>query len=147
MKYIERQSGSPVVHLTDKSHLDFPRSSRVAVVGYLGSNHEPERKTFSDVAERWRAHYSFGLVDWLEEDSKRPSIAVYTQEEQDPVYYRGNFTVTDVEAFLRNATQPLIREHDPIVHDEAIKVSNSPFKSFCQLTVQGWKATGPNIFQ
>ncbi|KAF4439784.1 Heterokaryon incompatibility 6 OR allele [Fusarium acutatum] len=121
VKYIERQSGSPVVDLTEDIYLGFARSSRVAVIAFLGSEHQPERKTFDAVAERWRAHYSFGNVHGLEKDSKNPSIAVYTQEEEDPVYYRGPFTVTDVEAFLRDATQPLIREYDPIVHEEAMK--------------------------
>ncbi|KAF4500709.1 Heterokaryon incompatibility 6, OR allele [Fusarium agapanthi] len=120
VKYIERQSGSPLVDLTE-NHLDFARSSRVAVVAFLGSEHQPERKTFHAVAERWRAHYSFGNVHSLEKDSKSPSITVYTQEEEDPVYYRGPFTVPDIEAFLRDATQPLIREYDPIVHEEAMK--------------------------
>ncbi|QGI81330.1 hypothetical protein CEK25_008059 [Fusarium fujikuroi] len=121
VKYIGRQSGSPVVDLTEENHLDFARSSRVAVIAFLGSDHKPEHKTFGAVAERWRAHYSFGSVHGLEKDSKGPSIAVYTQEEEDPAYYRGPFTVTGVEAFLRDATQPLIREYDPIVHEEAMK--------------------------
>lgn len=96
----------------------------MAVIAFLGSDHQPERKTFNAVAERWRAHCSFGSVHGLEKDSKGSSIAVYTQEEEDPVYYRGPFTVTDVEAFLRDATRPLIREYDPIIHEEAMKVSN-----------------------
>ncbi|KAF5988994.1 putative protein disulfide-isomerase precursor [Fusarium bulbicola] len=121
VKYIERQSGSPVVDLTEENHLDFARSSRVAVVAFLGSEHQPERKKFDAVAERWRTHYSFGNVHGLEKDSKGPSIAVYTQEEEDPVHYRGPFTVPDIEAFLRDAAQPLIREYDPIVHEEAMK--------------------------
>ncbi|KAF5658282.1 putative disulfide-isomerase precursor [Fusarium denticulatum] len=121
VKYIERQSGSPVVDLTEENHLAFARSSRVAVVAFLGAEHQHERKALDDVAERWRAHYPFGSVHGLEKDSQNPSIAVYTQEEEGPVYYRGPFTITDVEAFLRDATQPLIREYDPIVHEEAIK--------------------------
>ncbi|KAH7480438.1 hypothetical protein FOMA001_g8821 [Fusarium oxysporum f. sp. matthiolae] len=121
VKYIERQSGSPVVDLTEMNHLDFARSARVAVVAFLGADNQHERKVFDAVAERWRAHYSFGNVHGLEKDNKGPSIAVYTQEEEDPVYYRGPFTVADVESFLQNATQPLIREYDPIVHEEAIK--------------------------
>ncbi|KAF4950110.1 hypothetical protein FGADI_8449 [Fusarium gaditjirri] len=121
VKYIERQSGSPVIDLTEENHLDFARSTRVAVIAFLGSDHQPERKAFDTVAERWRAHYSFGNVYGLEKDSEDPSIAVYTQEEEDPVYYRGPFIVADVEAFLRDATQPLIGEYDPIVHEEAIK--------------------------
>ncbi|KAH7255230.1 uncharacterized protein BKA55DRAFT_563613 [Fusarium redolens] len=121
VKYIERQSGSPVMDLTEKNHLDFARSSRVAVVAFLGSGYQQERKAFSSVAEKWRAHYSFCSVDGLEEDNEGPSIAVYTHEDDDPVYYRGPFTVGNVEAFLRDATQPLIREYDPIVHDEAMK--------------------------
>ncbi|KAM0551309.1 hypothetical protein ACHAPJ_008413 [Fusarium lateritium] len=121
VKYIERQSGPPVVDLTNKSHLDFARSTRVAVVAFLGSDYPQERETFNAVAERWRAQYSFGSVDGLEQDSKGPSIAVYTQEQEGPVYYLGPFTVADVEAFLRDATQPLIREFDPIVHEETMK--------------------------
>ncbi|KAF5723852.1 disulfide-isomerase precursor [Fusarium mundagurra] len=121
VKYIERQSGSPVADLTEANHLDFARSSRVAVIAFLGSDSQHERKAFEAVAERWRAHYSFGSVGGLEKDSKGLGIAVYTQEEEDPVYYRGPFTVTDVEAFLRHATQPLIHEYDPIVHEETIK--------------------------
>ncbi|KAF5577990.1 heterokaryon incompatibility 6 OR allele [Fusarium pseudocircinatum] len=121
VKYIERQSGSPVADLTEDNHLDFARSSRVAVIAFLGSSNQHERKVFDAVAERWRVHYSFGSVHGLEKDSKGPSIAVYTQEEEDSVYYRGPFTVADVEAFLRDATRPLIREYDPIVHEEAMK--------------------------
>ncbi|KAI1013278.1 hypothetical protein LB503_001350 [Fusarium chuoi] len=121
VKYIERQSGSPVVDLTEENHLDFARSSRVAVIAFLDSDNQLERKTFDAVADRWRAHYSFGSVHGLEKDSKGSSIAVYTQEEEAPVYYRGPFTVTGVEAFLHDATQPLIREYDPIVHEEAMK--------------------------
>jgi len=126
VKYIERQSGSPVVDLTEMNHLDFARSARVAVVAFLSADNQHERKVFDAVAERWRAHYSFGNVHGLEKDSKGPSIAVYTQEEEDPVYYRGPFTFTDIESFLQNATQPLIREYDPIVHEEAIKVTSFP---------------------
>ncbi|PNP80407.1 hypothetical protein FNYG_06006 [Fusarium nygamai] len=121
VKYIERQSGSPVADLSEENHLDFARSFRVAVIAFLGSGNQHERKVFDAVAEKWRAHYSFGNVHGLEKDSKGPSIAVYTQEEEDPVYYRGPFTVSDVEAFLRDATQPLIREYDPIIHEEAMK--------------------------
>ncbi|KAG5753575.1 hypothetical protein H9Q69_012762 [Fusarium xylarioides] len=121
IKYIERQSGSPVVDLTEENHLDFARSSRVAVIAFLGSDPQLERKTFDAVAARWRAHYSFGSVGGLEKDGNGPSIVVYTQEEEDPVYYRGPFNVADVEAFLQEATQPLVREYDPIVHEEAMK--------------------------
>ncbi|KAF5669178.1 disulfide-isomerase precursor [Fusarium circinatum] len=121
VKYIERQSGSPVVDLAEENHLHFARSSRVAVIAFLSSEHQHERKTFDAVAEKWRTHYSFGNVHGLEKDSNGPSITVYTQEEQDPVYYRGPFTVPDIEAFLRDAAQPLIREYDPIVHEEAMK--------------------------
>ncbi|RKL33888.1 hypothetical protein BFJ72_g9670 [Fusarium proliferatum] len=121
VKYIERQSGSPVVDLTEDTYLNFARASRVAVIAFLGSDHQHERKAFDAVAEEWRAHYSFGSVHGLEKDSKGPSIAVYTQEEEDPVHYRRPFTVTDVEAFLRDATRPLIREYDPIVHEEVMK--------------------------
>jgi protein disulfide-isomerase A1 len=115
-----------VADLTEDNQLYFARSSRVAVIAFLGSDNQPERKVFDAVAERWRAHYSFGNVDGFEKDSNGPSIAVYTQEEEDPVYYRGPFTVPDVVAFLRDATQPLIREYDPIVHEEAMTVSNLP---------------------
>ncbi|RBR22731.1 hypothetical protein FVER53590_03282 [Fusarium verticillioides] len=121
VKYIERQTGSPVADLTEDNRLDFAWSSRVAVIAFLGSDNQPERKIFDAVAERWRAHYSFGNVDGLEKDSKGPSIAVYSQEEDDPVHYRGPFTFPDVEAFLRVATKPRIREYDPIVHEEATK--------------------------
>ncbi|KAF5565478.1 disulfide-isomerase precursor [Fusarium phyllophilum] len=121
VKYIERQSGSPVADVTEDNHLGFARSSRVALIAFLGSDNQHERKVFDAVAERWRAHYSFGNLHGLEKDSKGPSIALYTQEEENPVYYRGPFTVTDVEAFLRDATRPLIREYDPIVHEEAMK--------------------------
>jgi protein disulfide-isomerase A1 len=123
--------------LTEKNHLDFARSSRVAVVAFLGSGYQQERKAFSSVAEKWRAHYGFGSVDGLEEDNEGPSIAVYTHEDDDPVYYRGPFTVGNVEAFLRDATQPLIREYDPIVHDEAMKVTHSSLNVVYPLTVQG----------
>ncbi|KAF5570850.1 disulfide-isomerase precursor [Fusarium pseudoanthophilum] len=121
VKYIERQSGSPVADLTEDNHLDFARSSRVAVIAFLGSDNQVERKVFDGVAEKWRAHYSFGSVNGLEKDSKGPFIAVYTQEEKDTVYYHGPFTVSDVVAFVRYAAQPLIREYDPIVHEEAMK--------------------------
>ncbi|KAJ4247852.1 protein disulfide-isomerase precursor [Fusarium torreyae] len=137
VKYIERQSGSPVVDLTGKNHLDFARSTRVAVVAFFGSDCPQERETFNAVAERWRAQCSFGSVDGLEQDSKGPSIAVYTQEEEGPVYYHGPFTVADVEAFLRGATQPLIREFDPIVHEEVTKDEkplvefNVPWCQYC----------------
>ncbi|KAF5627008.1 heterokaryon incompatibility (het-6OR allele) [Fusarium sp. NRRL 52700] len=120
VKYIERQSGSPVADLTENNHLVFARSSRVAVIAFFGADNQIERKTFDAVAEKWRAHYSFGNVRGIQEDSKSPYIAVYTQEEEHPVHYRGPFTVTGIEAFLRDATQPLIREYDPIVHEEAI---------------------------
>ncbi|KAF4991661.1 hypothetical protein FGRMN_7673 [Fusarium graminum] len=121
VKYIERQSGSPVTNLTNKSHLDFARSSRVAIVAFLGpSGNEEERKTYNTVAEQWRAHYSFGSVDSLTEHKTGPSIAVYIQEEDDPVYYNGDFKLQDIEAFLREATEPLIWEFDPISHDQAI---------------------------
>ncbi|KXH40977.1 hypothetical protein CNYM01_05453 [Colletotrichum nymphaeae SA-01] len=121
VKYIERQSGSPVTELTEKNLLHFARSSRVTVVAFFGSHHQPELKTFHAVATKWRAHYSFGNLHSPEKDGKGPSIAVYTQEEEDPVYYRGPFTVAAIEAFLKYATQPLIREYDPIVHEEATK--------------------------
>ncbi|KAF5565574.1 disulfide-isomerase precursor [Fusarium napiforme] len=121
VKYIERQSGTPIKGLTQKNYIDFARSARVAVIAFLGLDNQPERKLFDAIAERWRAYYSFGSVDGLEKDTKGPSIAVYTEEEEDPVYYHGPFTVTDVEAFLRDATQPLIREYNPIVHEEVIK--------------------------
>lgn len=137
VKYIERQSGSPVVDLTEDTYLDFARASRVAVIAFLGSDHQHERKAFDAVAEKWRAHYSFGSVHGLEKDSKGPSIAVYTQEEEDPVHYRGPFTVTDVEAFLRDTTRPLIREYDPIVHEKVMKVSNLSLRASYRLTVQG----------
>lgn len=147
VKYIERQSGSPVVDLTEENHLDFARSSRVAVIAFLDSDNQLERKTFDAVADRWRAHYSFGSVHGLEKDSKGSSIAVYTQEEEAPVYYRGPFTVTGVEAFLHDATQPLIREYDPIVHEEAMKVSILSLKALHRLTIQGGETTGPGILQ
>ncbi|KAK0370532.1 hypothetical protein CLIM01_12117 [Colletotrichum limetticola] len=121
VKYIERQSGSPVTELTEKNHLHFARSSRVTVVAFIGSDHQPELETFHAVATKWRAHYSFGNLHSPEKDRNGPSVAVYTQEEEDPIYYRGPFTVVAVEAFLQDATQPLIREYDPIIHEEATK--------------------------
>ncbi|EEU36358.1 uncharacterized protein NECHADRAFT_24347, partial [Fusarium vanettenii 77-13-4] len=121
VKYIERQSGSPVTDLTGKGHIDFATPARVAVVAFLGSSdRQQDRKNFNNVAERWRAHYSFGSVDALDGHSTQPSIAVYTQEEDDPVYYRGPFNVDDINAFLQNATTPLIREHDPVIYEHAI---------------------------
>lgn len=124
MKYIDRQSGSPVKSLTDQGYIDFAKSARVAVVAFLGPSDSPKhRENFNTVAERWRAHYSFGSVKSLEEHSTEPSIAVYTEEEDQPVYYRGDFNVDDIEIFLRDATTPLIREFDPDTHAEAIEVS------------------------
>ncbi|KAF9773220.1 hypothetical protein IL306_009012, partial [Fusarium sp. DS 682] len=112
--------------LDASSHLDFSRSARVAVVAFLGSpGNEQERKTFNTVAERWRAHYSFGSVDGLDGHSTEPSIAVYTQEEDDPTYYNGPFNPDDIEAFLQAVTQPLIREFAPISHEQAI-ADNKP---------------------
>ncbi|KAH6956224.1 thioredoxin-like domain-containing protein [Fusarium avenaceum] len=122
VKYIDRQSGSPVKSLTDQGYIDFAKSARVAVVAFLGPSDSPEhRVNFNTVAERWRAHYSFGSVNALEEHSTGPSIAVYTEEEDQPVYYRGDFNVDDIETFLRDATTPLIREFDPDTHAEAIE--------------------------
>jgi protein disulfide-isomerase A1 len=124
VKYIERQSGSPVKILTDKGYIDFANSARVAVVAFLGPSDYPEhRKSFNTVAERWRAHYSFGSVNNLEVHSTEPSIAVYTAEEDQPVYYRGGFNVYDIETFLRDATTPLIHEFDPVTHAQAVAVS------------------------
>ncbi|KAH7254543.1 thioredoxin-like domain-containing protein, partial [Fusarium solani] len=121
VKYIERQSGSPVTDLTSKGHIDFATSARVVAVAFLGSPaRQQDRKNFNNVAERWRAHYSFGSVDALDGHSTQPSIAVYTQEEDDPVYYRGPFNVDDINTFLQNATTPLIREHDPVIYEQAI---------------------------
>ncbi|KAM0346314.1 hypothetical protein ACHAPU_005745 [Fusarium lateritium] len=121
VKYIERQSGPPVTDLTNKSHLNFAGSSRVVIIAFLGpSGNEQERKTFNTVAEQWRAHYSFGSVDNLNERNTGPSIAVYKQEEDDPIYYNGPFNLSGIETFLREATEPLIWEFDPISHDQAI---------------------------
>ncbi|KAF5658712.1 putative disulfide-isomerase precursor [Fusarium heterosporum] len=123
VKYIERQSGPPVTDLTDKSHLDFARSSRVAIVAFLGpSGNEEERKTFNTVAEQWRAHYSFGYINSPTEHNTGPSIVVYTQEEDDPIYYNGDFNLPDIETFLRKVTEPLIWEFDPDSHDQAIAI-------------------------
>ncbi|KAL2673678.1 hypothetical protein Neosp_012121 [[Neocosmospora] mangrovei] len=109
------------MELTGKGHIDFVTSARVAVVAFLGSSdRQQDRKNFNNVAERWRAHYSFGSVDALDGHSTQPSIAVYTQEEDDPVYYRGPFNVDDINTFLQNATTPLIREHDPVIYEQAI---------------------------
>ncbi|KAM0282463.1 hypothetical protein ACHAO9_010252 [Fusarium lateritium] len=122
VKYIDRQSGSPVRSLTDQGHVDFAKSARVAVVAFLGPSDSPElRKNFNTVAERWRAHYSFGSVNSVEAHSTEPSIAVYTAEEDQPVYYRGDFNVDDIETFLRDATTPLIREFDPDTHAQAVE--------------------------
>ncbi|KAF4428967.1 putative protein disulfide-isomerase precursor [Fusarium austroafricanum] len=122
VKYIERQSGSPVTDLTKKSHIDFATSARVAVVAFLGTaGHEEERKTFNTVAERWRTHYSFGSVNSFDRHGTEPSIAVYTQEQDDPVYYRGAFNEGDIETFLRDATIPLIGEFDPVAHAKVVK--------------------------
>jgi protein disulfide-isomerase A1 len=97
----------------------------VVAVAFLGSPaRQQDRKNFNNVAERWRAHYSFGSVDALDGHSTQPSIAVYTQEEDDPVYYRGPFNVDDINTFLQNATTPLIREHDPVIYEQAIAVSH-----------------------
>ena len=104
-------------------------SARVAVVAFLGSaDRQKDRKNFNNVAERRRAHYSFGSVDALDGHSTQPSIAVYTQEKDDPVYYRGPFNVDVVNTFLQNATTPLIREHDPVIYEQAIAVSHPCLK-------------------
>lgn len=129
MKYVDRQSGSPVKSLTDQGYIDFAKSARVAVVAFLGPSDSPaQRENFNTVAERWRAHYSFGSVDSLEAHSTEPSIAVYTAEEDQPVYYRGDFNVDDIETFLRDATTPLIREFDPDTHAQAVEVSQYSLK-------------------
>ncbi|KAH7174171.1 uncharacterized protein B0J16DRAFT_364547 [Fusarium flagelliforme] len=121
VKYIERQSGPPVVDIGNQSHIDFARSSRVAVVAFLGpSGIEEARKEFNTIAERWRGHYSFGSVDRLDKNSAQHSIAVYMREEEDPTYYSGPFKVDDIEAFLQGATQPLIREFYPSSYEQAI---------------------------
>lgn len=112
--------------LTSKGHIEFATSARVAVVAFLGSPaRQQDRKNFHNVAERWRAHYSFGSVNALDGQSTEPSIAVYTQEEDDPVYHSGPLSVDDISTFLQNATTPLIREHDPVIYDQAIAVSQS----------------------
>jgi protein disulfide-isomerase A1 len=113
-----------VTELTRDNYLDFAASSRVAVIAFLQpSVSQADRQTFESVAERWRTSFSFGSVDAVESgNGTKASIAVYSQDSDDVVHYQGKFNVNEIEAFLQNATTPLIYEFDPLIHEKLTKV-------------------------
>ncbi|KAF4340673.1 disulfide-isomerase precursor [Fusarium beomiforme] len=121
IRYIERQSGSPVKLLTQDSYLNFRTSSPVTVVAFFSSSaSEEDRDAFKSVAKRWRTQYSFGSVD-VDEASASSSIIVHVGYNDDAVTYQERFNADDIEAFLREATTPLIQDFDPEVYEEIIK--------------------------
>lgn len=96
---------------------DFKTKDRIVAIAYLSDSDTKDKETFSDVAEKHRDSYLFGLVTDAEAAKEAgatvPSLVLYRKFDEPKVKFTGKFDAGEIVSFLSKETIPLIDEVGP----------------------------------
>ncbi|CAO1634512.1 unnamed protein product [Sympodiomycopsis kandeliae] len=117
ISYMKKQALPAVSTLTSSNLTEFKTKDRIVAIAYLSEGDSKDKQTFSDIADKHRDNYLFGVVSdpeaIKEAGVSTPALVLHRQFDEPEVKYSGKFDVSDIVSFLSKETIPLIDEVGP----------------------------------
>ncbi|KAJ2213346.1 protein disulfide-isomerase precursor [Coemansia sp. RSA 1813] len=114
VSYMRKHKGPPVTKVQPAELSGFVKSDHVVVVGYFKSESSSELAVLREVAKELIEDFTFGFVADKSTAKKQkvsmPSIAIYTDYDDQVSVFSGKYTKENVRKFIRARSVPLLGE-------------------------------------
>ncbi|EJD53585.1 protein disulfide isomerase [Auricularia subglabra TFB-10046 SS5] len=118
ISYMVKQSLPAVTEVTATNHDEFKAADNIVIIAYTSSSTDAPAPVFSQVAEKHRDDYLFGLSSDEAAISaagvKPPAVVVYRKFDEPRLdFAKTDFTAEELEAFIAENSMPLVDEVGP----------------------------------
>ena len=125
--WIDRAQRPVISEVTAESLEEFKRTDEVIFLAYFSVDDERSREIFLEIETKYREEFTFGLV---------PDVAVFEAEKvavpavrcikplDNKTHEHHDVTIGSLEAFVKEASRPIIAELLPYNHQRFLDVSH-----------------------
>ncbi|KZW04242.1 protein disulfide isomerase [Exidia glandulosa HHB12029] len=118
ISYMVKQSLPAVTDVTAANHAEFKAADRVVVIAYATASSDAAVPVFSQVAEKHRDDYLFGLSTDAAAISEAgvtpPAVVLYRKFDEPKLEFgKATFTAEELEEYLKTNSMPLVDEVGP----------------------------------
>ncbi|KAH7105518.1 protein disulfide isomerase [Auriculariales sp. MPI-PUGE-AT-0066] len=118
ISYMVKQSLPAVTDVTATNHAEFKAADKIVIIAYATSATEEPVPVFSQVAEKHRDDYLFGLstdaAAIAEAGVTPPAVVVYRKFDEPRLDYdQKTYTADELETYIKSNSMPLVDEVGP----------------------------------